>query len=127
MIKLDVKPLISVGEVEFGMPREKVRQLFGAYSEFRKTPNSAKTTDAFSFCHVFYDVNDCCEAIEIFDAEVFINRQKVFPCSTSEIESLLPNFSEEYGSYLDIDRSIGIYAPDDQAESILFGCNGYYR
>ena len=45
MIKLEVKPLISVGEVEFGMPREKVRQLFGAFSEFRKTPNSAKTTD----------------------------------------------------------------------------------
>ncbi len=126
MIKLDVKPLISVGEVEFGMPREKVRQLFGAYSEFRKTPNSVKTTDAFSFCHVFYDDNDCCEAIEIFDAEVYINDRLIFPCSLDEVKVLFPNAEEEYGSYLEKELSIGLYIPDKDAESILLGKEGYY-
>ena len=32
------------------------------------------TADNFGFCHVFYDENDKCEAIEIFDeVEVYVN------------------------------------------------------
>ena len=69
MIKMDIVPLISVGKVEFGMPRTEVRQIFGEFSEFRKSELSKNTADAFSFCHVYYDNNNCCEAIEIFDAE----------------------------------------------------------
>ena len=126
MKKLVAEPLISVGAIKFGMKRESIRNLLGNYSEFRKSQYSKNTTDSFSFCHVYYDEDDCCEAIEIFDAEVSIKNQVVFPCKADMVMKLFPNAVEEYGNYLDKEQSIGIYAPDDVAESVLFGRKGYY-
>ena len=126
MMKIDAVPLISVGKVQFGMTRTEVRQILGEFREFRKSALSKNTTDAFAFCHVYYDNNDCCEAIEIFDAEVYINDRLIFPCSLDEVKVLFPNAEEEYGSYLEKKLSIGLYIPDKDAESILFGEEGYY-
>ena len=126
MIKMDAVPLISVGKVKFGMTRTEVRKLYGEFSEFQKSAFSKNTTDAFSFCHVYYDNNDCCEAVEIFDAEIYMNNQLVFPCKLDQVKEYFPNAEEEYGSYLDKGQSIGLYIPDEEAESILFGAKGYY-
>lgn len=126
MRKLDVIPCKMVGEIAFGMSRAEVRSLFGDYSEFYKTQFSKRTTDDFGFCHVYYDENDCCEAVEIFEAEVYIEGKKVFPCSLENIKESFPNAKEEYGSYLDKELSVGIYAPDDKAETILIGKQKYY-
>lgn len=127
MIKLCAVPLVSVGKVRFGMSRVDVRNIWGEYREFRKTIFSQNTADDFGFCHVFYDNNDCCEAIEIFDAEVFLNDQLVFPCNKDGVKTSFPNAKKEYDSYLDKEKSIGLYIPDEQAESILFGTENYYN
>lgn len=126
MIELKAVPLQSVGDVSFGMAREEVRKHFGQFTEFKKNQFSKITTDAFDFCHVYYDEQNRCEAIEIFGAKVLINDQTVFPSSLNELKKIFPNAVEEYGSYVDSSISVGFYAPDDNVESILFGSNGYY-
>lgn len=63
----EIIPVEKVGEICFGMSRADVRGILGApLSEFRKTRRSANTTDDYGNFHVFYDVDDTCEAVELF-------------------------------------------------------------
>lgn len=123
-----VKPLKSVNDIEFGMKREQVRNIFGdKYREFNKTKFSNNTTDDFYYYHVFYNEKDECEAVEIFeDISVIINGLKVFPNEVSVLTSIASDFTEENGSYISKSMSIGVYAPNGKIESILFGVDGYY-
>lgn len=98
-MRLNVNPLESVGDVKFGMTREEVRSIFG---------------------------DDRCEAVEIFDAEVFIDGKQVYPIDMDKVIELLPDLEEDDIGPISYERSIGIYAPDDEMESILFGRDGYY-
>lgn len=125
-MRLNVIPLESVENVKFGMVRSEVRSVWGDAQEFKKTPYSKNTTDDFGFCHVFYDESDRCEAIEIFDAEVFVDGKQIYPISTKKALDLFPDLQEDDDGLLSRDRSIGIYAPDHKMESILFGTEGYY-
>lgn len=128
MVKLNVQPLKEVNGVKFGMKRAEVRGVLGDAKEFKKNKFSKMTTDDFGYCHVYYNDNDECEAIEIFnDAEVSVNGQTVFPGNMEEIKNLISDLTEEDGSYISVSQSVGIYAPDGRMESILFGCSGYYE
>lgn len=78
-MRFDAVPTTGVNEVKFGMNREEVRRLLGSATEFYKFDDDVNTTDDFGFCHVFYDDNNECEAIEIFDeAEVYVNGLLIF-------------------------------------------------
>lgn len=117
-------PLEEVDGIKFGTNRKTVREKLGDYSEFKKTPFSDNTTDDFGFCHVYYDDNNKFEAIEIFDAEVYIRERKVFPVNVNRLGDIIDDFDDEL---ISVSKSIGIYAPDEEPESILFGCKGYYE
>ena len=117
-------PLEEVNGIKFGTGRDKVREKLGAYKEFKKTPFSENSTDDFGYCHVYYDNENKFEAIEIFDAEVYIGDRKVFPVSVDDLSDIIDDFDDEL---ISISKSIGIYAPDNEPESILFGCKGYYE
>jgi len=92
-------------------------------SKFSKT-----TTDDFGFCHVFYNTNDECEAIEIFEeVEVSVNGKAVFPTTIENAKKVLGELQKEEDSYTSREKSIGIYAPSGKMESILFGITGYYE
>ena len=43
-----------------------------------------------------------------------------------KVIELLPDLEEDDIGPISYERSIGIYAPDDEMESILFGRDGYY-
>lgn len=116
-------PLVEVDGIKFGTDRECVREKLGSFSEFKKTPYSDNTTDDFGYCHVYYDNENKFEAIELFDAEVYIGDRKVFPVNVDDIRDIIDDFDDELISK---SKSIGIYAPDDEPESILLGCKGYY-
>ena len=131
MYELIVEPLMNVGDVYFGMSREDVRKILGGYTEFKKNKYSENTTDDFKFCHVFYDKENKCEAIEIFqEVKVKIGDIEIFPGDLKEAVNYLRNIDEK----LEIDnvgcisknKSIGIYAPYSKMESILFGKKDYY-
>lgn len=120
-------PLSEVNGVRFGMKRNEVRNIFGEAKEFKKSKFSKTTTDDFGFCHVFYNLNDECEAIEIFDeSEVQINGKTIFPKGVDILKSMLTDLEEDENGFISKSQSIGIYAPNDKMESILFGCAGYY-
>lgn len=127
MDKLIVKPLEAVGNVKFGMMRTDVRELLGEFTEFKKTKFSKNTTDDFEFCHVYYNKDDKCEAVEIFDTvEVIVDGQVVFPGNISGAKKVFGQLVQEGDDYTDVVKSVGIYAPSGKMETILFGETGYY-
>ncbi|MEH7009219.1 hypothetical protein V7087_00110 [Neobacillus niacini] len=127
-----VEPLNKVGEIHFKMTREEVRKILGDFKEFKKTKYSKNTTDDFNFCHVFYDINNICEAIEIFDSiTIKIGNSKIFPGDFSNAINILSQIDEnleiEKDSCISINKSIGVSASNNKVESILFGKKGYYQ
>lgn len=128
MKTINVIPLSEVNGVKFGMKREEVRSCFGTAKEFRKSKFSKTTTDDFGFCHVYYNINDECEAIELFDeCEVKINGITVFPYESDTLKKMITDIEEDDTGFISKNLSIGIYSPDGKMESILFGCKGYYE
>ena len=60
------------------MDRDEVRKILGKnYKEFIKSPKSNMSVDDFGYCRVYYRDNKC-EAIEIYEGEVFVNGKKYF-------------------------------------------------
>ena len=88
-----VIPMKKVNDIEFGMERSEVRKKFTIPAkEFKKSKFSKRTTDDFGSCHVYYDKNDKCEAVEIFDdVMVYINDKKIFP-TTVVLITKISNF-----------------------------------
>lgn len=126
-MRLDAIPTVGVNEVKFGMNRDEVRNIFGEATEFYKFDDDTNTTDDFGFCHVFYDDDDKCEAIEIFDeAEVYVDGKLVFPTDLKSAQEVIRDLEEDDEGAMSFEASVGIYAPDDEMESILFGKKGYY-
>jgi hypothetical protein len=122
------QPLNGVHNIKFGMDRKDVRKLFcNEAHEFKKSKFSKNTTDDFGIFHVYYDKNDKCEAVEIFnDVNVSIDGRIVFPIEVISAKEVVGDFEEVDGSYISKKSSIGIYAPSGKMESILFGIKGYY-
>ena len=58
-----IDPLVSVGEIKFGMERGKVRGILGEYSEYRNQQEDINTADCFKICQVFYNENNAVEFI----------------------------------------------------------------
>lgn len=127
MDRINVIPLKSFGKVKFGMKRVDVRKILGEAQEFKKTKTSKTTTDDFGFCHVYYNSNDECEAVEFFEEiEVYVSEKKIFPGKIDEAKVVLKTLTQDGDDYTDLDNSVGIYAPSGKMESILFGESGYY-
>ncbi|MDE7202862.1 MAG: hypothetical protein K2O91_13385 [Lachnospiraceae bacterium] len=102
---------------------------FGRCKGIKKSKFSKNTTDDFGFCHVFYNTSDECEAIEILDnVEVFVDGMMVFPANIEDVKSAVGEFQkEDEVSLVNVNKSVGIYAPSGKMESILFGVSGYYE
>ncbi|HBI61998.1 MAG TPA: hypothetical protein DDY31_12435 [Lachnospiraceae bacterium] len=128
MDKVTAVPLKEVAGVKFGMKRSEVRKVLGEANEFKKSKFSKTFTDDFGFCHVFYNSEDECEAIELFrEAQVLIGGRLVFPTTLDEAKRILGELLVDDGSYISKKDSVGIYAPGGSMESILFGIDGYYE
>lgn len=130
MPRIDVVPLQSVGGIRFGMTREEVRgALSGVTPEpFLKFPDDDEPTDDFGFCHVYYAAGGICEAVEIFEeAEVYIDGKLFFPQPVRKMKKALPGFAKDEDGLLNEELSIGVYAPDGEPESVLFGKKDYYN
>ena len=128
-MKIMARPLIGVANITFGMNRHEIRKtLSGFKKEFQKSPLDPQKVDDFGYCHVYYDDNDKCEAVEFFtEVEVQINGQKVSPGKIESIKGLIPDLIEEDdGFWISKSYSVGITAPDGEIETILFGCANYY-
>ncbi len=128
MLHLTANPLTSVGPIKFGATREAVREAAGPeFEEFRKSPSSENTTDDYGSFHVYYDENDTCVAVEVFpEIEVAVGGEVVFPTTLEKAAAAIPSLERDDDGLLSAEKSIGIYAPYGEMESILFGVRGYY-
>lgn len=129
MEKWELIPNVSVGKIRFGMTRDELHNLFEAkYTEFKKSKFSKNTTDDYGSFHVFYTPDNLVEAVEFFeDAELELDGQVIFPINIEDIEGAIPGIEKEGSSFTHIEKSIGIKAEANQAESILVGAKGYYE
>ena len=57
--------LESVGNIKFGMTKQEVREKYAVKGEFIKNDCSNNLTDDLGFCHVYYNDEGKCEAVEI--------------------------------------------------------------
>lgn len=128
MDKVSVIPLLQVGGVSFGCSRDSVRKAFGQYKEYRKGSISKNTSDDFGFCHVYYDKENRCEAIEFFSGcKVEVDDTIVFPGDVDKAIKKLGDFEQKCDCFINLRQSIGITASDGKMESILFGKKDYYK
>ena len=128
MMKFDVIPNESVGQLYFGAERSSVRTILNGFKgEFKKSKFSKTTTDDFSYCHVFYDKDNRCNAVEFFEkCELIYHGKDLFRISVAELKSLVPDIKEEYGSYISMQASIGVVFNGGSVESVLIGGKDYY-
>ncbi len=128
MEKWRLRPLVSIGPIKFGMDRAKVREQFpGKYTEFKKNKFSKNTTDVFGSVHVYYSPENCVEAVEIFGGvEVELDGKIIFPSELKYLRTAIPDLTMDGDIYMQINKSIGVYAPNESVESVLAGCKGYY-
>ncbi len=127
-MRIDIKPTIGTKDVCFGMDRETVRSLWGEATEFYKFSDDKVPTDDFGYCHVFYDDNNKCEAIEFFyDVEVYLNGKLIFPTVLENAKQAIEGAEYDDDGLISYIAQIGIYAPDEEMETILVGKSGYYN
>ena len=132
MMKWDITPCKSVGNISFGQKREDVRKILNLpYHEMKKSIFSKNTMDAYERFHVYYNNNNEVNALEIFDGiTIFIDGKKLFPGSIKNAQRLLPDLMQEGDSFISKQYSIGLTVSVEDAnmiEGVLSGCNGYYN
>jgi hypothetical protein len=127
-MQFEVTPNEAVGKVFFGADREEVRCVLNGFKgEFKKSKFSKNTTDDFGYCHVFYNRNNQCNAVEFFEkCELIYMGKDLFKISALELKKLFPDIKEEYGSYISVLASVGVVFNGDTVESVLIGCKDYY-
>lgn len=122
----------SVGKIEFGASRGRVRDIMGLpFAEFRKNEFSVNTTDDYGFCHVYYDADNACAAVEFIEKTVLkLNGEDIFSMDYDDLSKYIMSLDNE--AVRDADGitseklSLSAYAPDKKTESILVAKNGYY-
>ena len=134
----ELKPLKSIGPIEFGADREEVRKILESdFQEYKKTASSLNTTDTYDGYHVFYTQENKCKAVEIFgDMQVILQGVEVFPAEFATAVRLIPDLMRyededdpEYpndGEYLSRKWSVGLGVDEGKVDSLLVGCDGYY-
>lgn len=124
-------PTVSFEGIPFGMEKIGVRKRIAknlnlSHFEFQKGKDD-NNVDAYDDFHVFYDDDDKFEAIEFFGkASVILEGEKVYPGDVVRLQNIISDLSEIMGSWLSVEQSIGVYAPQGTIESILFGKANYY-
>lgn len=123
----EIRPLQSVGQVDFGMPRADVRRAVGAkFREFVKSPaRPTNTTDAFEglLVHVYYGANSgTCEFVEfgggsarpVFQGKDLLSES--FADLRDWFRSLDPTMKEDEAGLEAPALGIGLYAPYAEEE-----------
>lgn len=133
-----IRPYVGVQEIGFNMKREVVREKFNnQFTEFKKTPFSQNTTDAFGFCHIYYDNENLCEAIELFETTTvifdnFIMTKQSYEKVRGFFESIDDSLDFNDAGFTSYKFGVGVFAPyaldepEEPIESIVVFRKGYY-
>lgn len=137
-MKFSIRPYFGTNDLEFGMKREVIREKLGnEFREFKKSPFSKNTTDAFKYCHVYYDSENLCVAVEFFEpSEINFNDLIIIGSPYDKIRDEFARIDESIdyndAGFTSFKYGIGIFAPfakkkpKDPVESVIIFKEGYY-
>lgn len=136
----EIKPYEGVGAIKLNMSRDDVRKIINCqFKEFKKAPFSAVTTDDYYLLgiHVYYNKEDKCEAIELFNNSnpTFMGNSFFEEPVSNVVEWFKKNddtividdvsiTSNRFG--IGLYASAGIQAKDSTLDSIIVFAKGYY-
>lgn len=136
---MKIKPQKGIDQIEFGMKRADLPSLLGMTPVAKKKSVFSKNTfDIFQDFHVFYDLENNVEAVEVFKGKkpVEIENQNLFSMSRIALEALIQSkglsFIMENDSLICESLGVSFYIPisknepDPTPEGILVFRDGYY-
>ncbi len=133
------EPYVGVNKIKFGDTRENIRKNIGLeYKEIIETDQFARNMDVYNFCHIHYNSEDLCEAVEFYGSSILnLNGNEIrleqygkivelFDALDKNIEPVFDNCG--FTSYK---FGIGVYTSspeelDEPIESIIIFKRGYY-
>ena len=132
MLVHDVSVLQGFDGIPFGTKRKEVRNTIlkktGQHYTVFKKGLSTNTADEYEWFHVHYDSSDCLEAVEFFgEAQVMVAGRPVFPGDVKNIMEQADDWIKDDTGWVSVSKSIGIYAPEKDMESLLFAKADYYK
>lgn len=122
-------PYESLGNIKFGECRDSVRRTLPNYKEFKKNRFSKNTTDDYTEFHIFYNVENKVEAIEVFhNIEIDYKGINIANATVTELVAMLKDSkqSKEEDSINFPTYGLTIAIDKDKIESILFYNKGYW-
>jgi len=133
-MKMEIEPFKGVGNLTFGMKRQKIREMLGpSYTTFRKSSfEEANTTDAYSVpgLHLYYNERNELEFVEIFPPSepIFMGvnlLQEDIENSLRKLREYDPDPETDGASYIFHKIGIALYV-DDELEAVSVFPKGYY-
>ena len=121
----------KVGDIEFGNERNLIRSIFKDFKEFKKSKFSKNTTDDFEICHVYYNIDNKCEAVKFFNkSEIIFKEINLFDLNYSDVQKMFSKLDTNLitNSYEITSKEIGISISfsDRKPETILVFSEGYF-
>jgi hypothetical protein len=117
---LDFVPFKKIGDIRFGSTRESIRKKLGEPKEFKKTKSSKNKTDDFGYCHVFYNTDDKCEAVEVFnDVKVIFDDRNIMGIAVGRFVKHCDAIKIKDSDYISRKNGIVAHAEDNIIKSIL--------
>ena len=124
---MELTPYIKVGNIAFSEKRSLVRVDYTNFREFKKTPISRNTTDAYPGFHVFYDINNEVEAVEFFHGEsLTLNGVNLFSLSKAEFINKFPSCIDEGSSLNCVKEGFMVSFAHNVVDGILVYRKGYW-
>lgn len=116
--------------IKFGMSSQEVQSLLEARPTFfKKAEYIPEVEDYGGKCHVYYDADGKCEAIELFPpSEVYYENASLMGESRSMIKEFFSMFEDniENTSVIGLKNSeFSVYIPDTTVESVYLARKGY--
>lgn len=139
-MKFNVKPLVGIDEVQFGMSLSEVRNIVkSSHKSFKRAPTSVHPCDYFELIglFVYYDASSNVEALEFCEPAILeFEGMDLIASSFVQIVSVLNSkdvaLEIEENSFTSYSLGIGGYAPDldddpnSICESVILFKDDYY-
>lgn len=124
---MEFTPYNKVGNIAFNEKRSLVRTDYPNFREFKKTPISKNTTDAYPGFHVFYDSQNEVEAVELFRGEsLVLNGVNLFSLSKAEFINKFPGCVDEDDSLNCAKEGFMVSFAHGEVDGILVYRKGYW-
>lgn len=127
-MKWNAIPLVGVNDLRFGMNPEEVCHVLGVPNRVLPNVRAGKyPTLLYEDMFIYFSDEGICDGVEFFEGEVYVDGILVFPTDMEELRKVAPDMKYDEVGCLSVQKSIGIYAPLDDVEGILFAVKDYYQ